>query len=117
MKIFLPDSDALRPIPVRRPEKPCRSGANLLTPIRIGRKLKTMNATVDLQLPEGVKIADAEIKMSVAARLFDVGELSSGQAAELAGVTKREFVESVGRCGVSIFQYSAEELERDLARV
>lgn len=76
-----------------------------------------MTATVELQLPEHVKITDSEIKMIVAARLFDLGELSSGQAAELAGITKREFIESVGRYGVSIFQYSAEELERDLARL
>ncbi len=76
-----------------------------------------MTATVELKLPDNVKITDAEVRMIVAARLFDVGELSSGQAAELAGITKREFIESVGRYGVSIFQYSAEELERDMARL
>lgn len=76
----------------------------------------SMTATIELQLPESVSISEEEIKMIVAARLFDLGELSSGQAAELAGITKREFIESVGRYGVSIFQYSAEELERDLAR-
>lgn len=75
-----------------------------------------MTATVELQLPENVMISENEIKMIVAARLFDLGELSSGQAAELAGITKREFIESVGRYGVSIFQYSSEELDRDLAR-
>jgi predicted HTH domain antitoxin len=76
-----------------------------------------MTATIVLQLPDSVKITDAEIKMIVAARLFDLGELSSGQAAKVAGITRREFIESVGRYGVSIFQYSAEELERDLARL
>ncbi|MEQ1923588.1 MAG: UPF0175 family protein [Pyrinomonadaceae bacterium] len=76
-----------------------------------------MTSTVELQFPENVRITDAEIKMIVAARLFDLGELSSGQAADLAGITKREFIESVGRYGVSIFQYSAEELKRDLARL
>lgn len=75
-----------------------------------------MTATVELQLPESVNISSDEIKMIVAARLFDLGELSSGQAAKLAGITKRQFIESVGRYGVSIFQYSADELERDLAR-
>ncbi len=76
-----------------------------------------MTATVELQLPESLKITDAEIKMIVAARLFDIGELSSGQAAKMAGITKREFIESVGKYGVSIFQYSAEELKRDLERL
>jgi len=76
-----------------------------------------MTATVELQLPETVKITSDEIKMIVAAHLFDIGELSSGQAAKLAGVTKREFIESVGKYGVSIFQYSVEELDRDLERL
>jgi predicted HTH domain antitoxin len=76
-----------------------------------------MTATVELKLPDSVKISEDEIRMIIAARLFDLGELSSGQAAELAGITKREFIESVGRYGVSIFQYSAEELERDLSRL
>ena len=75
-----------------------------------------MNGTLELELPQDVNLSEAELKMILAAKLFDMGELSSGQAAKLAGVTKREFIESVGRYGVSIFQYSAEELERDLTR-
>ncbi len=76
-----------------------------------------MTATVQLDLPEGVKITDSEIKMIVAARLFDLGELSSGQAAKLVGITRREFLESVGRYGVSIFQYDVDEVIRDMGRL
>lgn len=76
-----------------------------------------MTATLDITLPPSVHLTESELKMILAAKLFDLGELSSGQAAELAGITKREFIESVGKYGVSIFQYSAEELERDLARL
>ena len=76
-----------------------------------------MTATLDITLPPSVRLTESELKMILAAKLFDLGELSSGQAAELAGITKREFIESVGKYGVSIFQYSAEELERDLARL
>lgn len=76
-----------------------------------------MTATLDITLPSSVQLTESELKMILAAKLFDLGELSSGQAAELAGITKREFIESVGKYGVSIFQYSAEELERDLARL
>lgn len=76
-----------------------------------------MNGTVELTLPEDVNVTDAEIRMIVAARLFDMGELSSGQAAKVVGITRREFLESVGRYGVSIFQYDADELEEDLAQL
>lgn len=55
--------------------------------------------------------------MIVAAKLFEMGELSSGQAAKMVGITRREFLESVGKYGVSIFQYDVEELEQDLANL
>ncbi len=73
-----------------------------------------MNATLELTLPDGVNISDSELKMVVATKLFEMGELSSGQAAEMAGITKREFLEAAGKYGVSIFGYDAEELKADL---
>ncbi len=76
-----------------------------------------MTATVELTLPDSVDLSDIDIKMIVAAKLFDMGELSSGQAAKIVGITRREFLETVGKYGVSIFQYDADELEEDLARL
>ncbi len=76
-----------------------------------------MTATVELTLPESVELSDFDIKMIVAAKLFEMGKLSSGQAAELAGITKRKFLETVGKYGISIFQYDVEELERDLSKL
>lgn len=76
-----------------------------------------MNATVELELPEGIKVSESELRMILAAKLFDMGELSSGQAAKMVGKSRREFLESVGKYGVSIFQYDADELEEDLERL
>src|SRR5258708_33312498 len=76
-----------------------------------------MNGTVELTLPAGVHVNEFDVKMIVAAKLFEMGELSSGQAAKMVGITRREFLESVGKYGVSIFQYDADELEEDLARL
>jgi predicted HTH domain antitoxin len=76
-----------------------------------------MTATLELKLPDNVKLSDLDIKMTLAAKLYEMGTLSGGQAAELAGVSKRTFLESLGQYGVSIFGYSAEELEEDLARL
>lgn len=45
-----------------------------------------------------------------AAALFERDILSSGQAAELAGITKREFIETVGLYGVSVFGETAFDL-------
>lgn len=65
--------------------------------------------TLTINLPE--EINEREIKMAVAAILFDKAILSSGQAAEFVGITKREFIESVGNYGVSLFGESTEDLK------
>jgi predicted HTH domain antitoxin len=76
-----------------------------------------MTATLDITLPPSVSLTEDELKMILAAKLFDLGELSSGQAAKIVGISRREFLESVGKYGVSIFQYDADEVEEDLARL
>jgi hypothetical protein len=40
--------------------------------------------------------------MELASMLFEKGIMSSGQAADMAGFTKREFSEQVGHHGVSV---------------
>ena len=76
-----------------------------------------MTATIELKLPDSVKLSDFDIKMTLAAKLYEDGTLSGGQAAELAGISKRSFLEQLGKYGVSIFGYSAEELREDLERI
>lgn len=53
--------------------------------------------------------------MLIAAKLYEGGTLSSGQAAELAGLSKRTFLELLGKCGVSVFITSLDDLESDIA--
>lgn len=72
---------------------------------------------ITLQVPDNVHATEFEVRMIVAARLFDEGRLSSGQAAEIVGISKRTFLEMVGQYGVSIFGYKFEELEEDLKNV
>ena len=47
-------------------------------------------------------------------KLYEQGKLSLGQAAELVGMTKRTFTEILGKYDVSIFNYPATELSRDV---
>ena len=65
--------------------------------------------TLTLNIPDSVN--ELDVKMQLAAQLFAKGIMSSGQAADLAGVTKREFLENVGKYGVSIFGESVEDIE------
>jgi Uncharacterized small protein len=73
--------------------------------------------TMTVKLPDQVTDVDEkEVRMIVAAKLFEQGKLSSGRAAEVAGITKREFIETVGEYGISIFgQLTIEDVKNDLA--
>ncbi|WP_222851936.1 UPF0175 family protein [Cyclobacterium plantarum] len=53
----------------------------------------------------------------IAVKLFKDGKLSTGQAAESVGVSKRTFIELLGEYNVSVFGYNDEELEEDLEKV
>ena len=59
-------------------------------------------------------ISEAEAKVCLAAKLFEMGRLSCGQAAELAGYSKRTFIELLGKQGIAAVNYPAEELTDDL---
>lgn len=74
-------------------------------------KLSDMK-TLTIKLPDSVD--EKKVKMLFASQLFAKGILSSGQAAEMAGVTKREFIENVGNYGVSVFGENVEELKNVL---
>jgi len=66
--------------------------------------------TLRVQIPDYVD--ETDVKMQIAAHLFGKGILSSGQAAELVGISKRRFLENVGKYGVSIFGETPEDLQK-----
>ena len=70
--------------------------------------------TLVLDMPDTVDFDDREARMAIAARLYEKGKLSLGQAAQLAGVSKRKFMETLGEFNVSVFNYPPEELETDI---
>ena len=70
--------------------------------------------TVTLEIPDSVNIDGKEAKTLLAAKFYENGSLSLGQAAELAGYSKRTFMELLANYNVSIFNYSEAELEKDI---
>lgn len=71
--------------------------------------------TLQLQLPDFVTIAKEELTMILASKLYEQGQLSIGQAALLAGLSKRTFMELLGKYGVSAWNYSETELDQDIS--
>lgn len=65
--------------------------------------------TVTLELPDETN--EKEAKMIIATALFQQGILSSGQAADLIGISRRTFLEEVGKYGVSIFGETIGDIE------
>ncbi len=71
--------------------------------------------TIQVTIPEEVELNDRDFLMFVASKLYEDGKLTAGQAAEIAGVSKRTFIELLGKYGVSIFGDSPNDLKSDIA--
>ena len=59
-------------------------------------------------------VTESEAKLYLSMKLFEIGRLSCGQAAELAGYSKCTYMELLGRHGVPVMDYPASELQDDL---
>ena len=51
-----------------------------------------------------------ELRLAAAVKWYERGMVSQGRAAEIAGISRAEFIEALGRFGVSPFQGNAQEL-------
>jgi predicted HTH domain antitoxin len=56
-----------------------------------------------------------ELRVLAAVKLFEMGRLSSGRAAQLAGMSRVAFLMNLRRYQVSPFQLTREELQQDIA--
>ncbi len=55
-----------------------------------------------------------EVRMLTAVKLYEMGRLSSGAAAEFAGIPKPVFLQRLGDYGVPTFRQSEDELREEL---
>jgi predicted HTH domain antitoxin len=81
-----------------------------------------MTVTVDLS-DAAIKALDAKtgddavarLRLAAAMKLFELGRLSSGAGADLAGIGRVEFLDRLAEFGVNAFQQSPDELAQELA--
>jgi len=81
-------------------------------------------AAVTIELPEGTfnGLGDSpegfvqELRLAAAIFWYSRGEISQGKGAEIAGLTKREFIEALGRAQVDAIQIDDEELKAEVER-
>jgi predicted HTH domain antitoxin len=68
--------------------------------------------TSEVELPTTLSQDDARI--ALAAKLFEMGRVTMGEGAAIAGVSKPTFMEMLARYGVAVFNYSAEDLRTEV---
>lgn len=81
-------------------------------------------STVLLEVPDEVLVSlkvmpdnfARELRLAAAVKLYEVGRLSSGRAAQLAVMSRVEFLMELGRFQVSPLSRTSEQLERDVSR-
>lgn len=77
-----------------------------------------------IKYPSGFELAvhmtkeemEHHIRLMASLKMFELGKVSSGKAAQLAGMTRVEFLETCGRYRVSVFNYPLEEVEREIRK-
>ena len=55
-----------------------------------------------------------EMRLAAAVKWYEMGQISQSKAAEIAGISRAEFLEALGRFGVTPFQVSADDLVEEV---
>lgn len=71
--------------------------------------------TIQINIPDSLDLKDYDYSMIIAAKLYEDAKLSSGQAAQIVGLSKRAFIEMLGKYGVSVLSTSVADLHSDIA--
>ncbi|WP_016951697.1 UPF0175 family protein [Anabaena sp. PCC 7108] len=82
-----------------------------------------MTININVELPNDVFSAlrsnpetfVKEMRLAAAVKWYEVGMISQSKAAEIAGVSRHQFLEALNRYHVSPFQVTPEELAEELA--
>lgn len=71
---------------------------------------------VNLKVELPSSLSGDEAKTFLAIKLYEVGKVSLGQAAKIAGHSKRSFMEILGHYQVPVFNYSPEDLQQEISQ-
>jgi predicted HTH domain antitoxin len=73
--------------------------------------------TLEINIPDDVQLEEKDVVKFLAAKLYESGKLSLGQAAGMTGLSKFSFAEILADYGVSIFNYPASDIKEDAAKI
>lgn len=79
--------------------------------------MKTLTIPYPETLPDAVHMSDSEFRreavLAMAVKLFELGKLTSGQAAELAEIPRVTFIQFLSRFGVPAIAWDSEECDQE----
>jgi predicted HTH domain antitoxin len=78
--------------------------------------------TIELQVPDSLLLNFSESvedltrtsQFLLAVKFFEIGRLSSGQAARMCGINRVDFLLELGRMGIPVADLTGSELEEEL---
>ncbi len=73
-----------------------------------------MSNTVEMTLDLPISVTKDEAQTMLAVKLYETERASLGQAAKLAGYSKRAFIEILGKYKVAVINYSPDDLREEL---
>lgn len=83
--------------------------------------MRTITIELPDTLPAALVASDEQVareaRLALAIRWYDRGLISQGKGAEVAGLTRVEFIDELGRANVSALQASAEGLRAEMEQV
>jgi predicted HTH domain antitoxin len=98
------------------------SSIGTFTRTKTARLRRKTVSVIQVEIPDEVLISlketsqtvARELRLAAAVKLFELGKLSSGRAAQLAGLSRVEFLLTLGRYQVSPFSLTPEQLAHDV---
>jgi len=83
--------------------------------------VKTLAVSLDFAVDVPIDIDKQEIQKTLGKlfvlHLFKTGKVSSGKAAEMLGITKREMLEIICSEGIPYYDYDEKEIEQEFEAV